>query len=339
MRRIVPSVRLIVAIVPLLAAGGCSQGAGTATPADGPATAPDAGSGSGNPDALVGTFRVGLVAPVAAAAMTEAMPGRTAIVGTVSDGVAPVATILEVSASEGVCRLLRPRIPFCNTPCGGSAVCVADDTCRPYPKAQNVGTVLMKGIRTAAGATEFSMDAVANNYQPPSDVALLYPPFAEGADISVTTSGGAYAPFTVSARGIAPLELLTGTVTVATNQPITLMWKPPANSSLAKIHLKLDISHHGGSKGEIDCDATDTGSLVVPAALVTQLVGLGVSGFPSFLLTRSAVGSTVIAAGRVDLIIFSDVERLVDIPDLVSCTSDSVCPPGQTCQPDQKCKP
>jgi hypothetical protein len=235
--------------------------------------------------------------------------------------------------------LLRPRVPFCNTPCGGSAVCVENDTCRAYPKAQSVGTVLVKGIRTTAGASEFSMTAVANNYQPAADLTLPYPPFDEGAAISVTSSGGAYAPFTVSAKGIRPLELLTtGTVIVTSNQPIAVMWNPPGISGLAKIHFKLDISHHGGSKGEIDCDTEDTGSLVVPASLVTQLVGLGVAGFPSFLITRTSVGSTAIAPGRVDLTVFSDVERVVQVPGYVDCTEDSACPTGQTCQPDLVCK-
>jgi hypothetical protein len=346
MRQFDPSLGLIVAMLPLLAVG-CSQSSATSSPPDGAGGSADAaggsadaGTGSGNADALVGTFRVNLIAPVAATAMTAATPGHTAILGSVSDGVAPAGTMLEVMASEGACRLLRPRVPFCNTPCGGSAVCVANDTCQPYPKTQNVGaTVVVKGIRTTAGATEFSMTAVGNNYQPPGDLALPYPPFDEGANLSITTSGGVYAPFTISAKGIAPLELLTGAVTVDRNQPpVTLMWKPPVMPSLAKIHLKLDISHHGGSKGEIDCDSDDTGSLVLPASLVTDLVGLGVSGFPSFVITRSSVGSTVITPGRVDLTVSSDVERLVTVPGFKDCTSDSECPTGQTCQPDLVCK-
>jgi hypothetical protein len=116
------------------------------------------------------------------------------------------------------------------------------------------------------------------------------------------------------------------------------MWKPPGIPGLSRIRLKLDISHHGGSKGEIDCDAEDTGSLEVPGSLVTQLLNLGVAGFPSFLLTRSSVGSTVIEPGRVDLTVLSDVEHPVDVMGLVSCTDDNSCPKGQTCQTDLSCK-
>ena len=69
-----------------------------------------------------------------------------------------------------------------------------------------------------------------------------------------------------------------------------------------------------------------------------QLLDLGVAGYPSVIVTRSATGTTTIAPGRVDLVVSSMVERPVTIPGLTSCTSDADCTGGQTCQSDLTCK-
>lgn len=317
----------------VLAAIACSMvvvGSGCSS-ADG---AVDAGTDAapGDPSVVAGTFQVRLIAP------TPTASGYTAIVGKVSDGPTPAQIVWEQAAAEGSCRLLKPRVPFCNTPCGGSAVCIENDTCQNHPAAQNVGTVHTRGVRTEAGASEFSMEAVAKSYQPPASVKCPFPAFDEGDDLTFTTTGGAYAPFALRAKGIVPLTLLTGTLRLEDNQPLTLTWTPPGLADLSAIHVKLDISHHGGTKGMIECDASDTGSLLLPAALLTQLKNLGVAGFPTIVVTRKAVGSTVIAPGRIDLVISSDIERAVEIPGVRSCTSDMDCPGGQTCQNDLTCK-
>jgi hypothetical protein len=67
-------------------------------------------------------------------------------------------------------------------------------------------------------------------------------------------------------------------------------------------------------------------------------LNLGVAGFPTVVVTRSATGSTTIAPGRVDLVVSSTIERSVEIAGLTSCTADTDCQPGQTCQSDLTCK-
>jgi hypothetical protein len=102
--------------------------------------------------------------------------------------------------------------------------------------------------------------------------------------------------------------------------------------------VSIDISHHGGIKGTIECDAEDTGSLELSAAILTELLNLGVAGFPTIHISRKLVGSTTIAPGRVELAVVSDILIPVEIPGLTSCNDDSSCPNGQTCQPDETCK-
>jgi Cys-rich repeat protein len=50
------------------------------------------------------------------------------------------------------------------------------------------------------------------------------------------------------------------------------------------------------------------------------------------------VGSTKISLGTIQMSTEHNVERLVTVPGVVSCTEDAECPTGQTCQDDLRCK-
>jgi hypothetical protein len=215
---------------------------------------------------------------------------------------------------------------------------VEDDTCQPYPTAHSAGSVTVTGLNLESGEASLVMTPIANNYQPPAGVKLLYPPADEGATIRLEASGDYFSAFTLEAKGVSPLELLNDTIPLAADSPVQLEWTPPGQAGISKVNVKLDISHHGGTKGMIECSAEDTGSLELPASLVTQLLDLGVAGFPTIIVARQSVGSTTIAAGRVEAIVSSQIERSVEIAGLTSCNDDSQCPDGQTCQSDLTCQ-
>ena len=311
---------------------GTGAGSDASTP-DGGGTGEDAGAADSGGPALVGAFQVSLVAD------TGSAPAYTLVIGKVNDGPTPEQIVWEQNTVDGDCRLLKPRVPYCETSCTGGAVCVEDDTCQNYPTAQSVGTVQVTGLRTKAGDTEFSMDVVANSYQPSGDLEIQYPPCDEGADITFAASGSDFTPgFTLQAKGIISLELLNGKITLEKGKGLTLTWTPPGVSGISIIHVKLDISHHGGTKGKIECDAVDTGSLSLSSVLLDKLLNLGVAGYPSIVVTRRSTGSATIAAGLVDLVVGSGVEKPVEIPGVVSCHGDEGCPSGEKCQPNATCK-
>lgn len=288
---------------------------------------PDGGSTPGDPNVQVGAFTVRVPG-------AGATPATVTVAGKVYDAPTPALIIWELASESGGCKLLEPRVPFCSTSCGGSAVCVEDDTCQKYPVAKSVGTVTVSGV----GGAEFSMSPVANTYQPPAGTTLSATAVTEGSTVRFTTAGGTYVPFTLEAKGIASLSLNAGSIPVAANQPVTLRWPAAQASADSRIAVKLDISHHGGTKGKIECTADDTGSLEIPAAMVTELLALGVAGFPTIIVTRQTIGSAVIAPGRVDLIIASEIEIAVTIAGLESCTSDAQCSGSKKCQADLTCQ-
>lgn len=317
-------------------AGSLALDAGRAGDADAaPVLAGDAGV---HDDYKAGEFSLQLVAPVAATGSTTATDGFTALLGKVFSGPTPESTVWdEVEASAG-CKLLTPRVPFCDPGCGSGSVCVDDDRCQASPTAISVGKVTLRGVRTADGSDGFTADPIKNTYQTPVTIKLPYPAFAEGAAISLSAAGADVAGFVLGGRGIAPLALAgEGGFPIKTGMPLTLSWAAPVSADNSRVRVKLDISHHGGSKGKVECDVADNGALSIAASLVDKLVALGVAGFPTIVVTREAVASTPTSAGRVDLRTYSYVERAIEIDGLVSCSSVDDCPTGHLCRDDLTC--
>jgi hypothetical protein len=305
--------------------GAASAGAGSTSGSSNAAGA----AGAGDSSQLVGAFQVKLTSA------SELGDAATNIVGKVYDGPVPAATIWEKPQVDGACTLTTPRIPFCDEPCSGGGICVEDDTCQAYPTARSVGTVTVNGVKTSEGQSSFTMTPIANNYQP--TVSLAYPPFAEGDSVTVAAAGDFFPAFSLASKGIAPLVLTSTDLALKSGQALDLTWTKGAAGN-STIHVKLDISHHGGTKGQIECDTDDSGSLSVSAALISKLLSLGVAGFPTVIVTRQAIGATTISAGRVELVVSSTVEQGVSIDGLNSCNKDDQCPKGQTCQSDLSCK-
>jgi hypothetical protein len=288
-------------------------------------------------DAKIGDFNIQLVAPKTAAQAGSDTPGFTEFKGAVFDAPAAAALIWEPSETVDDCTLLIPRIPFCEEPCSG-AICIEDDVCQRSPASRTVGTLTVKGLKTEANATEFMIPPPKSNiYQAPASVKLPYPAFAEGDAIEIAAEGDALGPFTLKGKGIAPLALTADKpYPLAPDQPLALAWTPPGMQGISKIFVKLDISHHGGAKGKVECDTDDDGSLSIPASMIGKLIKLGTAGFPSVTVTRQAVSSTSTPLGTVGMKVFSYVERPVEIPGVVSCTESSECPSGN-CRDNKTC--
>jgi hypothetical protein len=297
----------------------------------------DAGSSAGT-----GALTVELVEPTPATADTAAVPGSIDVRGRFYGGPVPSPFGWNKTGEEGGCKLYEPKELFCNPACAVGSTCVGDNRCEVDPDPVSVGTVRLKGVKTVAGASEITLaaDAPAYFYHPKLEDTFPYPTaFSEGAAIEVTASGDKLPAFTVKGKGIRPLEVAsTAPIPIDKGKPLALQWVASTDSTVATIEVLVDLSHHGGIKGKIECQTSDTGSFSIPAALVTRLIELGVAGFPVVRLDRRAVATTSVGTGRVELVVFSEIEHELTLPGLVSCTKDEDCQSPQTCQPALFCK-
>ena len=321
---------------------GDSTSSASNTGAGGNTTGGGGGGGNGGVTAVVGTFEVELVPEQEETENAAAREAFTSVLGRVYDYPVPNQIDWELEDEQAGCRLLVPRIPFCDPACSGGAVCSEADECTPFPEAFDLGEVTLTGIATQSGE-DVTMDPLppSNTYQPLASAGILYPPFAAGDSIALATEGGDLEPFSVTATGIDELVLMEpeAALTLAPDTPAELGWQSPQSEG-SHIEVVIDISHHGGQKGEIVCEVEDSGQLTIPAELVTGLIDLGFSGFPTVLISRVATGATMTSAGQVELKLVSAIELAIEIPGLVSCEEAGTtegCPDGETCQDDLKC--
>jgi hypothetical protein len=335
----------------LLWLAACSSTGEGGSDAGGPRDSGDRGDASEQADVdlpnardAVGRFAITLVAAVPARDDLPATPAFTSLLGRVHDAEVPQGIVWTEVDEEGDCKLFEPSIPACDPACTRAEVCSADDSCAAYPRSFDVGTVTLRGLNAESGGDAIALEPLppTNTYQLPRSVRLPYPPFAEGAPVSIEAEGGELSGFSVDAVAIAPLAgFAAGPIVFAPERATELRWTPPDSAADSRVRVRVDISHHGGQKGEIVCDAPDSGSLLISARLGAALIDLGVAGFPSLEIAREAVGSTQVGAGRVELAIASPATIELEIPGLVSCEEPgepSGCPDGQLCGVDRRCQ-
>lgn len=292
-----------------------------------------------NPQApLVGNFTVSIPPPDP----TTGERGSAAFQGVVRDGPPVETTSWSVIDEDEHCTLSQPSIPFCEPACESGSACVTGDVCQAYPIALNLGKATISGLELDDGAQEFTLTPLRPNfnYLPGASVTLINPPVAEGDSVQLVTEGGDYDPVTLVALGIAPLDFQTDgeALPFAPDAPLLLEWTAAETPERSTILIEVDISHHGGAKGKINCAAPDVGSLEIAQSLVSGLIDLGVAGFPTITVSRRSAGFANIEPGQVALEIVSDLELPLAIPGLISCASPDDCDANQTCGTDRTCQ-
>jgi hypothetical protein len=307
-------------------ASGGSSGSGT--------SGSGATSGSSGSDELIGSFQVNI----------KKASSAVEVLGRVNDTPLPSVLVWDLAQEDGDCQLLLPTAPFCDPGCGAE-ICQPDNVCVPYPVGQNVGEVTLSGVKLETGETTLVLKEVAKNYQPPPGTKFAFPPFEEGDEVSFHAAGAVYPGFDVDAPAVAPLSLTSTDFALEEGKAFELKWDAASDPGASRVHVKLNISHHGGTKGEIKCDTDDDGELTISAELMTELIGLGVAGFPTVEVTRASSSMASITQGRIELVVSAFVGQGVTIAGLDSCTATSCdaggecipCPEGKTCQSDFTC--
>jgi hypothetical protein len=250
-------------------------------------------------------------------ATTDA-PGYSTLIGRFFDGPSPDPFPLKLDSMAEGCELLVPLLPFCSEACTPD-VCTANDVCTPYPNPLSVGPIAVLGLGAELSLMPMTTMIV---YQSPS---LAYPPCAEGSKVKAFSSS-----FNLEAECLTPLEL-TGPdpLPVKKGAVVHVTWVAPPADSKSRVRIGLDVSHHGGKKGQIDCEVPDTGSFDIPEPLVTKLLGLGLAGYPTINVNRVSLGVDP-AHPDVSLLLSAAITRAVDT-GVMSCQDDAECHDGKTC--------
>ncbi len=245
--------------------------------------------------------------------------------GSVADGVVPI-TILEEIGSEGDCRLMRRNNPHCDPACDPGQTCDWDGECVAYPAKQDLGSVTLGGL---VQPVEMEPVFPGNTYY---DTSLPHPAMTPGELITLKMPGGTYGPLRLYGVGVDPLSDLQEVWSIESGEELVVTWKAPTTEPRrSEVFMSVNIDQHGTSPGTLVCVFEDDGEATVPAALLEQLVAVGVTGFPSAAIERRTVDSAAAGSGCMDFTVRSRRSVVVDVVGFTPCTTTAECPPGQVC--------
>lgn len=266
-------------------------------------------------------------------------PAYTNFVGMMKDGPIPPVDIFKEEMVSGQFRLYKKYNPYCED-CSSDNVCVANDSCIPEPNAYSVGNMTLTGMKSGGEPREYVSEPGdrAFDYQISSPYPD-FPPADEGEIITFSAAGtNGVEPFKLEVPCIAPLEILNDEM-VLDGKDIALRWEPPKVAGISTINIRINLSYHGGTKGEILCDTEDDGSVTIPGAMIEKLKSYGTAGYPCIYVTRQAV--VVDEASKAKGSVECTITKMLTIPGEISCSGDEtgngVCPEGTYCI-DRKCQ-
>ncbi|MBA3502262.1 MAG: hypothetical protein M4D80_39780 [Myxococcota bacterium] len=247
--------------------------------------------------------------PLVDAGPNDHHPDRVGFVSLVEGAVAnpvfamiqngPELPTLTLAAREGDCAVYRREVnPRCEPACGDRA-CTATDTCTPWPKNANAGTITVSGLRSPlvfrGGQFGYVPDPT-----PGEDL------FDAGASIKVTAPGGVTPAFTASVKGVARLEAPFQNLSLVDGRDTTVTWTAAAD---ARIQVGLVVGWHGAPyEAMLLCETDDDGELVIPGAIIKKLprASSSLESHPSWIMRFDR--STVMApAGPIEIIAGSQV--------------------------------
>ena len=190
------------------------------------------------------------------------------IEGLVQDGAYP--TFHEVVMEEGGCRYLKVALGSCAPACPNGEACVAGDECVPYPNAVSGGTLTINGLGAPVEIT--AEDWNAGMYVGPAGLPVDL--FDSSDSVGAKLAGGDFPAVSLGAKGVDPVDpaLVEAGFEMIDGQGAQLTWTPGADpDACVRVVLNGFNATHGAPLSDIiECEGPDTGSLIVPQALVEE---------------------------------------------------------------------
>lgn len=257
---------------------------------------------------------------------------RTIVSGAVSNGVLP-SSVPKVAAESGTCELLVPRDLFCSS-CESNQACAGDDECVAKPTKVSAGALSVDGLATPV---EFEPNGITLDYS--KTVLDPFPAFNPGDAIGLSAAGDVTPPFEAELTGVAGMVIDPDPIAVKYGEPAGIVWDATAaDADASSVFITFSVNVHGAVTGWIECTAPDTGEFEIPAELVSALIDLGLSGFPSADIERRSSATVDLGNGCLELYVGSKVTKDIALDGLASCHDDADCDSGQTCSDEMVCE-
>ncbi len=173
-----------------------------------------------------------------------------------------------VDTVEGSCRYLSFAMGHCDPPCNWDEVCTPSDVCEGYPTGMSAGTLTVDGLAAEVEVEpeEWSPGYYYGPWDLPEDL------FGPGDAVTATLAGADFAGATMAAVGVASMDtdLAADGLDLVDGADLEVTWTPgPDPNACVEVVINGVNQAHGLPLMDIiECVGTDTGSMIIPQALV-----------------------------------------------------------------------
>jgi hypothetical protein len=271
--------------------------------------------GGGGPDGSVGP---GEPAEGQFAILESEFGGSSFPNGTVSGSIFdPRPVYHELVQSAGACQMWTYEVGNCGS-CDG--LCNAEGDCIPFPVELSAGTVRVDGL-----SEQVVLRFEEYGYYP--DGALPSDLFAAGDLVTLRADGGEdVEEFSLTARGVEPIaiDLEQGgekgedTLRLEDGADLIVAWSPAEPGTRVRLDLLSDNRGHGlPVDAMIQCEADDSGRIVVPRAMIEAFPGkpyaniCAGSDCPPSTLTRFRSDRAEVGGRAIELTVGSQLQFIL----------------------------
>ncbi|MFC1611016.1 hypothetical protein ACFL6C_08660 [Myxococcota bacterium] len=188
-------------------------------------------------------------------------------------------------AREGDCTLYSNCTPFdqlCLELCAPDEECVwtgSEGVCQKFTVGWHAGEMSFEGLKS-------TINLVPDEYGRYEDALLPDDIFDPGAAITAHIAGGELGPFSISATGVAPLEVASTTVALTEGQAHTLSWTAADPGTRILTFIASGWHTPNPPEAALLCDSADNdGEVTVSRALVDGFLDRsGLLNRPSYMI-------------------------------------------------------
>lgn len=196
--------------------------------------------------------------------------------------------VFEVDLEAGSCvYLVLKEWSFCEPQCQDDFFCNSYGECEVSPRFLSAGDLTIEGLNVPINVTQDETGYLTEH----SSTENL---FESSSQIAVSASGDVIPAFDLETMGVGTMDPLPCDQSMPAATDFTLQWSNAESG--ARIRFELISMMHAGNGPMVLCEADDTGSITVPAAIIDRYL-LDRTAYQTWILTRYSRDLTEVASG------------------------------------------